>query len=91
MEKAKAFNNFFVSVFSKEDGSDIPNFSLQREVSILSDEIDLSPQNIEKHLSNLETFKSCGPDNVHARILLETKTEISKIFSIKKILTNRRQ
>ena len=76
-EKATALNNFFVSVFTKEDASTHPTVcNRERENPTLTD-INLSKDDIEKRLLKLNITKSAGPDGLHPRLLKETATSIS--------------
>ena len=75
-------NQFFASVFTEEDLSNIPTFSLNQQVPLISNEIDFSPERVEQYLDRLQPYKSQGPDNIHAKIIKETKSELSKPLSI---------
>ena len=90
IDKAQCFNKFFASVFTIEVKTFIPTFSLNQSVTQLSDEIDLSPNNIKNYLAQLKIHKSPGPDGIHPRVLKETHHEISSSLSIifHKILLN---
>ena len=68
-EKAEVLNNFFTSVFTLEDSSNIPSFP-QRTPKTLST-LDISVDNMKNKLKQLNTSKSAGPDNMHPRLLKE--------------------
>ena len=67
-EKADELNNFFASVFTRENLSNIPtvqdlNFHKPLET------IDININQVEKLLHVLNTTKSMGPDNMHPFLL----------------------
>ena len=67
-EKADELNNFFASVFTRENLSNIPtvqdlNFDKPLET------IDININQVEKLLHELNTTKSMGPDNMHPFLL----------------------
>ena len=67
-EKADELNNFFASVFTRENLSNIPtvqdlNFDKPLET------IDININQVEKLLHVLNTTKSMGPDNMHPFLL----------------------
>ena len=86
-EKADELNSFFASVFTHENLSNIPivqdlNFDRPLET------IDVSINQVEKLLHELNTTKSMGPDNMHPflfnteiikDIMLPFNSHISKI------------
>ena len=79
--KAKALNEFFTSVFTKEGDSDIPlldekvpDFNLENVV-IKSDDI-------KKHLQELNVTKSAGPDNMHPKLPKELADTIAEPLEI---------
>ena len=68
IEKAEILNNQFVSVFTKEDTSNIPEFDPHPVTSNLNT-IQITPEIVKKKLNKLRTDKSCGPDGVHPLLL----------------------
>ena len=76
-EKAQVLNDFFSSVFTREDQTNIPEL-IQREVPKPLTKVNFTAANIEKRLLKLKTSKSPGPDGLHPRILKELAKEISK-------------
>ena len=76
-EKAQVLNDFFSSVFTREDQTNIPE-PTQREVPKPLTKVNFTAANIEKRLLKLKTSKSPGPDGLHPRILKELAKEISK-------------
>lgn len=69
-DKAQTLNNFFVSVFTRED--DPPQVSPDADHSTddLWD-VAFKPEEVEKKLRNLNPAKSPGPDMLHPRVLKE--------------------
>ena len=74
-EKADTFNNFFGSVFTKEDLTTSPSVSKKSEYELR--DIEFKAQEIEDLLSKLNIDKSPGPDGINSRILKETSKEVS--------------
>ena len=74
-EKADALNTFFVSVFTREDVDNLPDFQ-DRTNDILS-KVLITESDLKYRLSSLKVDKSSGPDNVHPKILKELSGEIA--------------
>ena len=66
-EKAKAFNEYFKSVFTVEDLSYIPNKGTSPYLSI--PEIDITLQQVTNLLSSCDLHKLPGPDNLYVTFL----------------------
>ncbi|WAQ99940.1 hypothetical protein MAR_024313 [Mya arenaria] len=83
-DKANILNDFFASVFTREDNSEIPNFEDKLEKENFISDIIVSPQLVLKHLKALNASKACGPDNCHPFFLKQCAEEIyiplSEIF-----------
>ena len=76
-QKAEALNNFFVSVFTKEDNSETPTCApCIPENKLTSTEI--TRDRVEKRLKETKVNKSPGPDGIHPKMLKELATTISK-------------
>ena len=79
-EKAEVLNNFFSSVFTEEDKSDVPDFVTNQEDFI--SELNVSREEIIKKLKSLKPDKSPGPDGLHPRVLRELSEEIADPLEI---------
>ena len=80
-DKATMLNEQFSSVFTAEDDSDMPKINDERSYPSMKS-IDVSANGIKKQLLGLNTSKAGGPDNISARILLETATHSSRILQV---------
>jgi len=80
-DKASTLNDFFVSVFTKENIDHIPAPQTEDFDSALSD-ILLTEESICKEIKTMKAGSSAGPASIHPRILKETDTAISKPLSV---------
>ena len=80
-EKANILNSFFVSVFTKEDISNIPVLT-ERLVQSMLEDVSNEVSKISKLLERLKVDKSPGPDRIHNRVLFEIKDQMGKLLSI---------
>ena len=83
--KANALNNYFESVFTKENLSNIPSMNgCNNPVNALPTmpSITFSVAGIQHQLSLLDTNKASGPDNIHPYILKNCANEISPILQV---------
>jgi len=80
IEKANVLGNFFSSVFTEEQvyTTDIP----QKSAHIIMNTINFDEETVLDKLSHLKTTKSSGPDNIHPRILYETRFELAHPLKI---------
>ena len=68
--KAEAFNAYFSSVFTVDDGSDISK--LRKDLSFQSSiiqSVEFDVEEVCNELQNLNCSKACGPDLLPARLL----------------------
>jgi hypothetical protein len=77
--KAEILNDQFVSVFTKEDLTSMPNKGPSPHQTMPN--IKVHAQGIEKLLKNLKTDKATGPDSIPAYILKTAAEEISPILA----------
>lgn len=78
-QKADTLNQFFASVFTRENLNDIPKLpecSRSKGVS-LNQDIDVTAQTVEKKLKELNANKAQGPDLIPPRVLKELSKELS--------------
>ena len=80
-EKANILNSFFVSVFTKEDISNIPVLT-ERPVQNTLEDVSFDVSKIFKLLEKLKVDKSPGPDGIHNRVLFEINNQIGKVLLI---------
>ena len=73
---ANMFNEYFASIFNTDYHSFSEN-RVQPYNDITIDDITLSEEEIVAVIKNLDTNKAQGPDNIPARLLKETATEIA--------------
>ena len=68
-DKANILLNQFSSVFTREPKGDIPRIETRTQTKIL--DLVLTVEMVLKALKDINANKSCGPDNLHPRLLLE--------------------
>ena len=72
-------NNYFASVFTVEDLTNIPDPVKMFTSTIQSDKlihIQISEQDVRNKLNSLKLGKSPGPDDIHAKMLYELQNEL---------------
>ena len=74
-DKSNVLNNFFGSVFTKENVDEIPVFKNVTD-HVLSD-ITVSDSDFMNALCSLKTCKSPGPDGFHPRVLKELAVQLA--------------
>ena len=75
-EKAEILNDFFCSVFTDEDTANIPSLEKKHHGPTL-DNIEITTEQVIKHIKKLKPGKSAGPDGFHPRVLREIVEEIA--------------
>nr|XP_047141010.1 uncharacterized protein LOC124816050 [Hydra vulgaris] len=78
-EIVNTLNEFFASVFIQDDS---PEEVLDDILLTKCSDPDFSISLIQKHLSNLNMYKSVGPDNVHPKVLKECSESLSSSLAI---------
>ena len=76
-DKANCLNNFFTSVFTREDLSDVPKLEDRPFRNTLED-VPIDEERVFKLLSRIKIDKSPGPDGIHNRVLSETKDQVTE-------------
>ena len=76
---AMLLNEFFSSVFTTEDQTNIP--SLDCEVELMAD-ITITPAEVQKKLQDLRTDKAPGADLIHPRLLKELAAQVTYPLAI---------
>lgn len=79
-ERADILNEFFVSVFTRENMQNFPNFPVRTDQSF--NNITISIEIIEKYIRKLKVSKSMGPDKFHPKFLVETVETIKKPLNL---------
>lgn len=74
--KAEVLNNFFCSVFTKEDTSSMPSTEGMDITNNLSN-FEITAEEVHKKLRKLNPNKACGPDNIPPSILKHCANELS--------------
>ena len=75
-DKANILQKRFSSVFTKEPEGTIPTIT-KRTNSVIS-ELRVTEEMVRLHLSKINVNKSCGPDEVHPRMLFELANIIAE-------------
>ena len=79
-EKAEILQEQFSRVFTKEPEGEIPFFEQRTDIHIT--DVKISEEMVQKKLNELNTNKSCGPDEIHPRLLKELSSEIAGPIAI---------
>jgi len=77
-DKARVLNDFFSSVFTKEDEGDLPDFTNKVHYNDFVQSVKIDEQKVFKVLNQLKTSKACGPDNCHPFFLKTCVNELYK-------------
>ena len=77
LEKSEVLNDFFGSVFTVEDKSDIPVFIPNKPINSFVNTVNITVEDMSNALNSLKMNKSPGPDGLHPRVLKELSKEIA--------------
>ena len=77
-DAANHLNDYFVTVFTKENGSNIPILENRIKEEDNLNKIVIDENMVKKKLDQLKTDKSPGADGIHPRLLKELSNVISK-------------
>ena len=75
-EKANILQDQFSSVFTREPEGELPSFSNRTMANIF--DIHITEDMVHNEIINLSLNKSCGPDELHQRLLFELVDALSK-------------
>ena len=76
IDKANILNDFFATVFTREDNSELPEFPDKLDSTESISDVTISPDMVLKHLKALNTAKACGPDDCHPFFLKQCAEEL---------------
>ena len=78
IKKCEILNNFFASVFTKENDDELPNFMYKNTIANSLNTCNVTELEVEEALSSLNPNKSPGPDNLHPKFLKLTAKSLAK-------------
>ena len=82
-DKASTLNNFFSSVFTKENFDDMPStIEASRSQGITLSDICITPEAVKDKLKKLNPNKAQGPDGIPSRVLKELNEQLALPLSI---------
>ena len=76
-DKANTLNNFFASVFTKENISNIPTTTTEDKCNSILYDIVVTPMAVKEKLQALNPSKAQGPDKIPPRVLKELSEELA--------------
>ena len=79
-KKANLLQKQFSSVFTKEPMENIPSIATRTETKV--QHVEIKADKVSTKLKALNTNKSCGPDDIHPRLLSELADIISEPLAI---------
>ena len=80
-EKARVLNDYFSSVFTNEDETNLPDLD-QKDLLYELQELLVTPDMVSKELRDLNPSKSPGPDGMHPFFLKEVAEQLAYPLSI---------
>ena len=80
-ETACILNKFFASVFEKEGDDELPEFA-ERNYRQPLESLLFTEEQVSKAIDHIKASKSQGPDNIHPKLIKETKSAIKKPLKI---------
>ena len=80
-ETADILNKCFANVFEIEGNGDLPTFE-KRNYNQPLDNVIITEESVSKAIDRLNSSKSQGPDNIHPKLLKETKMIIKRPLKI---------
>lgn len=79
-EKANILQKQFCSVFTNESENNIPTLSCKTDASVST--LNITSDMVRKEIMGMNVNKSCGPDNIHPRMLKELVDAMSKPIAL---------
>ena len=79
-EMAEMLNSYFVTVFTLEDESNLPNTPEFEGIKI--ENFEMSKKQIETKIKKLKTFSAPGPDKISSKILKDYSSTLSNALCI---------
>ena len=78
--KANLLNDQFVSVFTREDSSSLPDLGDSPHPDVPAFEVSI--EGVQKLLSNIKPHTASGPDNIPAYLLKEGAAELAPVLTL---------
>ena len=78
--RANALNNYFLTVFTKENTDNLP--ILESSPCPPIDPLSITVNGIASLLSGLDVDKACGPDGIYPRLLKETAHNVAPMLTV---------
>ena len=79
-DKANILQEQFCSIFTNEPQGDVPEFESRTDKLI--ENLLITKEMVYKEISKLEPSKSCGPDEIHPKMLIELRDFISEPLAV---------
>ena len=81
LDKANILNNYFSTVFTEEDTSNLPSLEEDNTYPII-DSLHITVDGVSHLLHDLEVYKACGPDGIFPRLLKETANNVAPMLTL---------
>ena len=81
-KKAETLSNIFASVYVEEPSGVIPTLGMDKNITHPLHNLQITPEVVDKKLTEINVNKLCGPDGLHSYILKTLASELSISLSI---------